>query len=211
MERTAILLLGPTATGKTEVALALAKRFPVEIISMDSMQVYRCMDIGTAKPNKEEQALVPHHLIDIIDPDDHYDAARFVHDALTAIEDIATRNRAVLLTGGTGLYLKALLEGLFDVLPTDEEIRKRLRKRLAQEGRKVLHAELCRIDPASGERIHINDTQRLLRGLEIYLSSGRTWTELIAEQQEQDEEKENDDREIVHGPIPRGSGRRDRI
>ncbi|XCN72910.1 MAG: tRNA (adenosine(37)-N6)-dimethylallyltransferase MiaA [Candidatus Electrothrix aestuarii] len=180
-----IVLVGPTAVGKTALSLQLVQRFDCEIISMDSMQVYRHMDIGTAKPSQEEQALVPHHLIDIIVPDDQYNAARFVHDALAAIEEIASRNRTVLLTGGTGLYLKALFEGLCAGLPTDEAIRVELRERLEQEGREVLHAELCRIDPVAGARVHSNDTQRLLRGLEIYLSSGRTWTELIAEQQEQ--------------------------
>lgn len=152
---------------------------------MDSMQVYRHMDVGTAKPSLAEQASVPHHLIDIINPDEQYDAARFVNDALAAIEEIAARNRTVLLTGGTGLYLKALFEGLFDALPTDEGIRAQLRERLQQEGRETLHAELCRIDPATGARVHANDSQRLLRGLEIYLTSGQTWTELIAEQQQQ--------------------------
>ncbi|WLE97754.1 MAG: tRNA (adenosine(37)-N6)-dimethylallyltransferase MiaA [Candidatus Electrothrix communis] len=180
-----IVLVGPTAVGKTALSLRLVQRFDCEIVSMDSMQVYRHMDIGTAKPSLAEQASVPHHLIDIINPDEQYDAARFVNDALAAIEEIASRNRTVLLTGGTGLYLKALFEGLFDALPTDETIRAQLRERLEQEGREVLHAELCRIDPATGARVHANDSQRLLRGLEIYLVSGRTWTDLIAEQQEQ--------------------------
>lgn len=184
-----IVLVGPTAVGKTALSLQLVQRFDCEIISMDSMQVYRRMDIGTAKPSPEEQALVPHHLIDVVEPDDQYDAARFVNDALTAIADIASRNRTVLLTGGTGLYLKALFEGLFDGLPTNEIIREQLRERLEQGGREVLHAELCRIDPAAGARVHANDTQRLLRGLEIYLTSGRTWTELIAEQQHQKDEQ----------------------
>ena len=180
-----IVLVGPTAVGKTALSLRLVQRFDCEIVSMDSMQVYRHMDVGTAKPSLAEQASVPHHLIDIINPDEQYDAARFVNDALAAIEEIASRNRTVLLTGGTGLYLKALFEGLFDALPTDETIRAQLRERLEQEGRETLHAELCRVDPVTGARVHANDTQRLLRGLEIYLASGRTWTELITEQQEQ--------------------------
>ncbi|CAK8725831.1 tRNA (adenosine(37)-N6)-dimethylallyltransferase MiaA [Candidatus Electrothrix aarhusensis] len=184
-----IVLVGPTAVGKTALSLRLVQRFACEIVSMDSMQVYRHMDVGTAKPSSAEQASVPHHLIDIINPDEQYDAARFVNDALAAIKDIASRNRTVLLTGGTGLYLKALFEGLFDALPTDEGVRVQLRERLEQEGREALHAELCRIDPATGARVHANDTQRLLRGLEIYLVSGRTWTELIAEQQEQQQQQ----------------------
>ncbi|WP_417912970.1 tRNA (adenosine(37)-N6)-dimethylallyltransferase MiaA [Candidatus Electronema sp. TJ] len=179
-----IVLVGPTAVGKTELSFRLAERFNCEIISMDSMQVYRGMNIGTAKPSLEERAQIPHHLIDIAEPDEQYDAARFFHDALAAIREIAACGKAVLLTGGTGLYLKALLEGLFDALPADKSVRRRLQTRLAEEGRAALHAELCRIDPAAGARIHANDTQRLLRGLEIFHSSGRTWTELIAEQQQ---------------------------
>ncbi len=186
-----IVLVGPTAVGKTALSLRLIQRFDCEIISMDSMQVYRHMDIGTAKPSLEEQALVPHHLIDIVNPEEQYDAARFVQDALAAIADIASRDRTVLLTGGTGLYLKALFDGLFDALPTDEGIRAQLRERLEQEGREVLHAELCQIDPATGVRVHANDTQRLLRGQEIYQASGKTWTELIAGQQAQKSEQKN--------------------
>ncbi|WP_417915038.1 tRNA (adenosine(37)-N6)-dimethylallyltransferase MiaA [Candidatus Electronema sp. JM] len=178
-----IVLVGPTAVGKTELSFRLAERFSCEIISMDSMQVYRGMDIGTAKPSREEQARIPHHLIDIIAPDEQYDAARFVRDAFAALEKIAARSKTALLTGGTGLYLKALFEGLFDALPADKAVRERLQARLAEEGRAALHTELCRVDPVAGARIHPNDTQRLLRGLEIFHASGRTWTELIAEQQ----------------------------
>ena len=177
-----IVLVGPTAVGKTALSFRLVEQFNCEIISMDSMQVYRGMDIGTAKPSLEERAAVAHHLIDIADPDEQYDAARFVADALAAIEKIAARNKTVLLTGGTGLYLKALLEGLFEALPADKAIRDRLQARLAKEGRAALHAELGRIDPAAGARIHPNDTQRLLRGLEIFQACGRTWTELVEEQ-----------------------------
>jgi tRNA dimethylallyltransferase len=178
-----IVLVGPTAIGKTALSLQLVQRFDCEIISMDSMQVYRYMDIGTAKSSREEQELVPHHLIDIVDPDEQYDAARFVSDCLEAITAIAGRQRTVLLTGGTGFYLKALTEGLFTALPSNPEIRQHLQLRLEEEGRDVLHQELCRIDPLTGARVHKNDSQRLLRGLEIYLSSGRTWSELLKEQQ----------------------------
>ena len=181
-----IVLVGPTAVGKTALSFRLAEQFNCEIISMDSMQVYRGMDIGTAKPSLAERAAVPHHLIDIADPDEQYDAARFVADAVAAIENIAARGKTALLTGGTGLYLKALFEGLFKALPADKAIREQLQARLVKEGRTVLHAELCRIDPAAGARIHPNDTQRLLRGLEIFQASGRTWTELIAEQRRED-------------------------
>ncbi len=180
-----IVLVGPTAIGKTSLSLQLVDRFDCEIISMDSMQVYRYMDIGTAKPSQEEQALVRHHLLDLVNPDEQYDAARFVKDALEAIDSIAGRKRTVLLTGGTGLYQKALFEGLFTAMPTDQEIRHLLQHRLQEEGREVLHTELCKIDPLSGKRIHINDTQRLLRGLEIYLSSGRTWSDFLQEQKQE--------------------------
>ena len=179
-----IVLVGPTAVGKTELSFRLAERFNCEIVSMDSMQVYRGMDIGTAKPSLQERAQVPHHLIDIVRPDEQYDAARFVRDALGAIETIAARSKTALLTGGTGLYLKALFEGLFDALPADKAVREQLQARLAEEGRAALHAELCRVDPAAGARIHPNDTQRLLRGLEIFHASGKTWTELIQAQKQ---------------------------
>ncbi len=180
-----IVLVGPTAVGNTALSLQLIKQFDCEIISMDSMQVYRYMDIGTAKPGLDEQARVPHHLIDIVNPDERYDAARFVSDALTAVQAIAERHRIVLLTGGTGLYLKALVEGLFATLPANEEIRNELQARLKVEGRGVLHEELCRVDPESGARIHVNDTQRLLRGLEIYQASGKTWSTLLRRQKKE--------------------------
>ena len=178
-----VVLIGPTAIGKTALSLEIAARFSCEIISMDSMQVYRFMDIGTAKASPEERALVPHHLIDIIDPDDQYDAARFVDDALRAIADITGRGRVPLITGGTGLYLTALTKGLFEELSVSDEIRDRLRQRLALEGREVLHRQLCAVDPESGERVHINDTQRLLRGLEIFTATGIPWSEHLRRQQ----------------------------
>ncbi len=179
-----IVLVGPTAIGKTALSLQLVQRFDCEIVSMDSMQVYRHMNIGTAKPDPEEQALVPHHLLDIVNPDEQYDAARFIKDAVAAMADIATRKRTVLLTGGTGFYLKALLEGLFTAMPADKNVRRNLQQRLQEEGREVLHAELCEIDPVSGAKIHKNDSQRLLRALEIYQTSGKTWSALLREQKE---------------------------
>ena len=179
-----IVLVGPTAIGKTALSIQLVEKFSCEIISMDSMQVYRYMDIGTAKPSQEEMQQIPHHLINIVDPDDQYDAARFVRDSLAAIRDIEGRGRAALITG---LYLKALVEGLFAAMPTDKEIRQQLQERLDKEGRAGLHAELCRIDPESGARIHKNDSQRLLRGLEIYHASGKTWTELLEKQKTQEQ------------------------
>lgn len=178
-----LVLIGPTAIGKTALSLQIAARFDCEIISMDSMQVYRYMDIGTAKASQEERALVPHHLIDIVDPDDQYDAARFVADARLAIDTISGRGRIPLITGGTGLYLAALTKGLFSEIAVPAAIRERLRSRLEREGRELLHRELCTVDPESGARVHVNDTQRLLRGLEIFSATGIPWSEHLRRQQ----------------------------
>lgn len=178
-----IVLVGPTAIGKTELSLQIAERFGCEIISMDSMQVYRHMDIGTAKVSRVEQQRVQHHLIDIRNPDEQYDAASFVRDALAAIKVIGERLRIPLLTGGTGLYLSALLNGLFADIAVPDAVREHLRERLASEGRAVLHRELATVDPESASRVHGNDTQRLLRGLEIYHATGLPWSEHLRRQQ----------------------------
>ena len=183
IETPVIILLGPTAVGKTDLSLTMAELFDCEIISMDSMQVYRFMDIGTAKPSYEEQQRIPHHLIDIIYPTEQYNSALFVRDALAAIKSISAAGKIPLLTGGTGLYLKALLEGLFTLDDTgDESIRTRLETRFREEGREKLFAELRSIDPESAARIHVNDTQRLLRALEIYSATGKTWSSLLRDQ-----------------------------
>ncbi|MCL2457867.1 MAG: tRNA (adenosine(37)-N6)-dimethylallyltransferase MiaA [Desulfobulbus sp.] len=179
-----LALVGPTAIGKTALSLRIATRFRCEIISMDSMQVYRYMDIGTAKASKEEQLLVPHHLIDRVDPDEQYDAARFVKDALATIAGIHDRGHIPLLTGGTGLYLSALVNGMFDIVKVPDHIRTHLRQRLDQEGREALHRELMTIDQESSERIHCNDTQRLLRGLEIFQATGIPWSQHVRRQQQ---------------------------
>ena len=177
-----IVLVGPTAIGKTALSFELIKHFDCEIISMDSMQVYRYMDIGTAKPGADELSIVKHHLINIVNPDEQYDASRFVKDCLKAIKKIESRGHAVLLTGGTGLYLQALTHGLFSGPPADKKIRTELLERLEKEGREVLYSELCRIDPETGKRVHKNDTQRLLRGLEIFYHTGVTWSEFLHKQ-----------------------------
>ncbi len=177
-----IVLVGPTAIGKTELSLEMAERYGCEIISMDSMQVYRFMDIGTAKATSEERNRIRHHLIDIVNPDDQYDAARFVSDCLAAIADISARGKIPLITGGTGLYLSALIKGLFAEINVPQAVREHLRKRLAEEGREALHRELCSVDPESGARVHINDTQRLLRGLEIFQATGLPWSAHIRHQ-----------------------------
>jgi tRNA dimethylallyltransferase len=177
-----IVLVGPTAIGKTDLSLKLADEFGCEIISMDSMQVYRYMDIGTAKVSREEQQHIAHHLIDIVDPDEQYDASSFVRDAMAAVKIITARGKIPFITGGTGLYLSSLINGLFDTIKVNDEIRSLLRERLDKEGREALHQELLRVDPKSGTRIHVNDTQRLLRGLEIFLSTGTPWSEHLRRQ-----------------------------
>jgi tRNA dimethylallyltransferase len=178
-----LALVGPTAIGKTALSLLLAERFNAEIVSVDSMQVYRFMDIGTAKVTVEERSLIQHHLIDIVNPDEEYDAADFVADALRAIKDIHQRNKMVLLTGGTGLYLRSLIDGLFTGIGQFPEIREQLRQRLLHDGPRKLHEELSVVDRNSGKRIHHNDTHRLLRALEVYLATGKPWSEHIAEHQ----------------------------
>jgi len=154
----------------------IASRFSCEIVSADSMQVYRYMDIGTAKATAEERRLVRHHLIDIVDPDEPYDAARFVQDCGRAVEEIRGRGRRCLVTGGTGLYLQALLYGLFEAPRIRPAVRERLRRRAEEEGIVSLHGELAAVDPESAARIHPRDRQRVLRGLEIYLSTGIPWS-----------------------------------
>ncbi|HSO08765.1 MAG TPA: tRNA (adenosine(37)-N6)-dimethylallyltransferase MiaA [Desulfoprunum sp.] len=178
-----LVLVGPTAIGKTALSLEIAERFECEIVSVDSMQVYRYMDIGTAKASIAERSRVPHHLIDIVDPDEQYDAARFVRDATAAIIAIHQRQKLPLLTGGTGLYLKALIDGIFESLPVNHRIRARLRERLVVEGEALLHQELAACDPPSASRIHVNDSQRLLRALEIYQCTGIPWSSHLHEQQ----------------------------
>lgn len=176
----AIAIIGPTGVGKTALSLAVAQRFGCEIVSVDSMQVYRSMDVGTAKASPAERALVPHHLLDVADPDEEYSVARFIDDASVAIEGIRQRGRVPLLVGGTGLYLRGLSEGLFEMAPCPESIRWQLRKRLEEEGAEALYAELARLDPQTAARIHCNDTYRLLRGLEIFQATGVIWSEHLS-------------------------------
>jgi len=184
IKKPVIALIGPTAVGKTDLSIRLAQTFGCEVISVDSMQVYRYMDIGTAKVTKEEQHLVRHHLIDIVDPDEDYHAARFVADCLEAIEAIHRRGSLPLLVGGTGLYLHSLRRGLFDVPKTDQQIREGLQKRIAEEGSQALHDELSEFDPESAKRVHPHDRSRIVRALEVYLCTGRTQTELLQSQKE---------------------------
>ena len=179
-----IFLSGPTAVGKTKLAILLAQELNGEIIGVDSMQIYKYMDIGTAKPTPAERALVPHHLVDFIPPDYSYSAADFVDDCRTAIQEIRGRGRVPVLTGGTGLYFKALTEGIFNLPEISPLVREELSRELAAEnGRQQLFAELQRHDPESACRIHINDTYRLLRALEILRATGKSWTSFIHQQQ----------------------------
>jgi tRNA dimethylallyltransferase len=175
---TAIFLMGPTASGKTDLAIRLRERFPVEIISVDSALIYKGMDIGTAKPSAEEQALAPHRLIDILDPVESYSAADFRRDALKEMDQIVSEGKIPLLVGGTMLYYKALLEGLSPLPEADAEVRRGIELQAEQFGWEVMHDELKRIDPVSAARIHPNDPQRLSRALEVFRISGKTLTEL---------------------------------
>lgn len=173
----AILLCGPTASGKSGLALALARRAPVEIVSVDSAQVYRGFDIGAAKPDAALRDAVPHHLVDLREPHETYSAGDFVADALRAVADIRSRGRMPLLVGGTMLYFNALLRGLAPLPRADAALRARLDARGLVEGWPALHAELAAVDPAAAARIHPNDPQRIQRALEVWLTSGRPISE----------------------------------
>ncbi len=177
-----LVLVGPTAIGKTALSFEIVREFDCEIISMDSMQVYRHMDIGTAKPGKDELKRVRHYLIDIMEPDDQYNAARFIHDCLEAIQSITSRKKIPLITGGTGLYLTALLNGLFADIPVKDTVKQKLGIRLVDSGLPALYEELGAVDPVSAARIHKNDKQRILRGLEIFYSTGTSWSEHLEQQ-----------------------------
>jgi tRNA dimethylallyltransferase len=170
--------MGPTASGKTELAVELVRRFPFEIISVDSVMVYREMDLGSAKPDPAVLDEAPHRLIDILDPPDSYSAARFRLDALREIDDIRSTGRIPLLVGGTMLYFRALEQGLSLLPAADAGMRNEIRRQAERDGWPALHAELGRVDPESAARIHPNDPQRLQRALEIYRLTGRTRGEL---------------------------------
>jgi tRNA dimethylallyltransferase len=175
--------MGPTASGKTTVALWLAERFPVEIVSVDSAQVFCDMDIGTAKPDDTIRQAFPHHLIDLISPEEAYSAARFCNDALDAMRGITARDKIPLLAGGTLLYYKALIEGLAELPRADPVVRAAIDAQAAAEGWPAVHAELSRVDPATAARLHTTDAQRIQRALEVFRLSGRPMSELIAEGQ----------------------------
>ena len=177
----AILLMGPTASGKTAAALELARHFPIELISVDSAQVFVDMNVGTAKPDAATLAAFPHHLIDLITPEEAYSAARFRNDALACMADIVRRGRIPLLVGGTMLYYKALLEGLAELPAADPAIRAEIDALAATHGWPAVHAELARVDPETARRLHPTDSQRLQRALEIYRLSGVPMSTLLAQ------------------------------
>src|SRR6201991_4741246 len=172
------MLTGPTGAGKSSWAERLAQSAPVEIVSVDSALVYRGMDIGSAKPDRDLRRRIPHHLIDICDPADNYSAGRFVADATAAIEDIHARGKVPLLVGGTMLYLRALMQGLAQLPEASPEVRRRIDERAAREGWSSLHAELARLDPLAAERISCADPQRIQRALEVCYMTGRPISEL---------------------------------
>ena len=177
----AILLMGPTASGKTAVAMALTRRFPVELISVDSAQVFRDMDIGTAKPDAATLQEYPHHLIDLISPEEAYSAAHFCTDALAAMADINARGKVPLLVGGTMLYFKALLEGLADLPQACPKTRADIDLQAITHGWPAVHAELAKVDPEAAARLHATDAQRIQRALEVFRLSGRPMSALLAE------------------------------
>ncbi len=169
----ALCLTGPTAAGKSAAAMAIAAAMPAEIVSVDSAQVYRGMDIGTAKPDASERAAVPHHLIDILDPAQTYSAALFAADAKRLIDEIHARGRLPLLVGGTMLYFKALIEGLDALPPADAPLRRRIDEQAARIGWPAMHAELARVDAATAQRLQPTDAQRIQRALEVHSLTGR--------------------------------------
>jgi tRNA dimethylallyltransferase len=176
----AVLLLGPTGSGKTALSLALTERFGGEIVSCDSVAVYRGMDLGTAKPTGEERARVPHHLIDVAEPDKPFTAGEYSRQARAALQQIACRGRLPIVTGGTGLYLRALTEGLFAGPERQADLRARLQRSRQRHAEGWLHRLLARLDPASASRIHANDTPKLIRAIEVCLAARRPLSEVLA-------------------------------
>jgi tRNA dimethylallyltransferase len=171
-----MVLAGPTAVGKTALAIEICQRFQAEVINADSVQIYRGLDIGSAKPTPAERAAAAHHLVDVAGPNESFDAARFAEVAEQAISDIRSRKKRVLVAGGTGLYIRALLFGLAPLPPVDEDLRARLREEWERLGAPAMHERLAKLDPQSGERLHPNDRQRVLRALEVCLQTGEPFS-----------------------------------
>jgi len=167
------ILTGPTGSGKTRLGLELAQRLDAEIIALDSMTLYRGMDIGTAKPSAAERRQVPHHLIDVLDPSEHASVAWWLEQARACCRDIASRGKRILFVGGTALYLKALLHGLFEGPPADEAARRRLQQEVETQGELAVHARLAAVDPVSAARLHPHDVRRVIRAMEVWELTGQ--------------------------------------
>lgn len=204
----AVAIMGPTASGKTAAALAIAQRMPVEIISVDSALVYREMDIGTAKPTADELASVPHHLIDIIDPLESYSVVQFRDDAIRLVDEIQARGKLPLLVGGTMMYFKGLVDGLDDLPTADAAVRARIDEEAARIGWPGMHAKLRELDPPTADRLAPNDAQRINRALEIIELSGKPMSELLARREKTalpfdlvSFALEPSDRAVLHGRI----------
>ena len=172
-----LVVCGPTGVGKTAFGIDLARRIRGRIVGADSMQIYRGMDIGTAKPTAEEQAAVVHYMVDIVDPDQPFDAAAYARRADAVVRQLKAEGVVPVVVGGTGLYIRALVYGLFDAPPADSALRRRLQTQLDQEGAAALHARLAALDPAAAERIHPNDAYRIVRALEVVTETGRPISE----------------------------------
>lgn len=176
-----ITIMGPTASGKTGLAIELAKQLNGEVISVDSALIYKHMDIGTAKPDMQERSGIAHHLIDIIEPEQAYSVAEFRNDCLRLVEEIVARGKTPILAGGTMMYFNALVKGLSQLPQSQPIVREEIQAEITQHGLQSMHAQLAKIDPQSGQRIHSNDSQRITRALEVFRISGKTMTELQAE------------------------------
>lgn len=177
-KKLAILIAGPTGVGKTRLSEMVAEALPVEIVSADSRQIYKYMNIGTAKPGKKMLEKIPHHFVDILEPDRHFSAGDFGELARQTVREIFDRQRVPLIVGGSGLYIKALLEGFFSGDVRDLKIREELTRRMEKEGPEKMHRWLAEVDPASAAKIHPNNSQRILRALEVFLSSGQRLSDL---------------------------------
>lgn len=200
-----IVISGPTGVGKTSISVSLAQELPVEFINADSMQVYRYMDIGTAKPETQELSAVPHHLISIIDPDEDFDAAKFMQLGRKAVDDICLRGNIPVVVGGTALYIRALISGIFDAPGKDEN----LRKKLMEDETGILHKKLAEIDPETAIRVNRNDRVRIVRALEVYYLTGERLTSHHSKHKFEDTPYDclklclNRDRDVLYGRIER--------
>ncbi|MDR3504524.1 MAG: tRNA (adenosine(37)-N6)-dimethylallyltransferase MiaA [Legionella sp.] len=186
MSKLMFCLMGPTASGKTALAIELVKQYPLEIISVDSAMIYRDMDIGTAKPSSEELQAASHHLLDIIDPTETYSAAQFCADAVSLADTIIQKGKIPLLVGGTMMYFNALQQGLSTLPEANPELRQQLEAQAAQYGWDALHQKLAQVDPKAALRIHANDTQRIQRALEVYYLTGTCLSDFLAQQQKEE-------------------------